>query len=978
MIRAIVWKELREQGLIALSLVVLGSGVLVAAAMLADPPVESASPTDVIRFLGLGRLATLMLAVTAGMVCGGAVFAAEREAGTMSFLESLPYSQWQLWRAKLIAGLTLAILQVTLLVTVATGLGFVPTVGWAVAVIAYSILAFAWGMFGSTTARTTLGSVGLAIPVAMVTAIVLLVPIVLFFQRPGSALPRPIGAGLFLVSMFLFPFGVSAWQFTRLDRERAADEPTRARRARLGLSAVQWLTVRQSAVHGLVISGFALLFGLILLAPGLQPFLLWPELALIAGILAGVTAFSDEQTRGSARFWGEQRLPLGRMWLVKIGLHLLFCLWLLLLLAAPLVIRAQVRDGIGVINRHTSLAVVFNSLLFDELGRQGWKYLLVPAVYGFAAGHLAGLVFRKLVVACGVAMIVGGVGVVAWIPSLLAGGVRHWQLWLPPIVALLTGRLLMRAWTSDRLGARAPLGTLIGGCAAVVLMLVVGLGYRVLEVPDRQNGEDDIGYVAGLLLFDQNHAGRDFKTAAERYARLATATSTEYDQRAMRQRPSPTGGRAVRIEERLGMAVARSGWPGDDPELGAWLDRLFGQTRPGSEDAPWYVLAEGAAAQPVGIYEYPQTMTVTGSSALALENARRMAVALLARGLQRQAAGDPAAFVPALRTTLALARTLRNGSGIDALRSGNDVERTALAALDRWLSLPPAAAWAAGQRTVLVRIPGAEAAVAAGDAWIERVIPSSAVIGEAAKLLEGTDVTEPFDPGPYFMAERYALRELQKAPGQWLPSRITPHGGNPEAANAEVDLVGLSWAVPWERERTRRLLGLGFEAGPPNDYALTVGRPGAEFLTPRNRSTTELAESERALRGIRRAAILKLALRAYQADRGRYPDPQSEMLTGLVTAGYLRRLPTDPYDGTRALGYRISRGETLHPLPHSLPSPNFLPGGSAGSVTVHAGQVILWSVGPDRIDQGGQNPSSPTGTGSSGDPVYLVPIGPDR
>ena len=152
MIRAIVWKELREQGLIALSLVVLGSGVLVAAALLADPPVESASPADVIRYLGTGRLATLMLVVTAGMVCGGAVFAAEREAGTMAFLDSLPASRWQLWRAKLIAGLGLAAMQIGLLVVVASGLGFVPTLGWAVAVALYALLAFAWGLFGSTTA----------------------------------------------------------------------------------------------------------------------------------------------------------------------------------------------------------------------------------------------------------------------------------------------------------------------------------------------------------------------------------------------------------------------------------------------------------------------------------------------------------------------------------------------------------------------------------------------------------------------------------------------------------------------------------------------------------------------------------------------------------------------------------------------------------------------------------------------------------
>ena len=90
MVRAIVWKELREQWLIALTLLVLGSGILVAAAVLADPPSPTATAADVVGYLGAGRLATLLLAVTAGTVCGGALFAAEREAGTMGFLESLP------------------------------------------------------------------------------------------------------------------------------------------------------------------------------------------------------------------------------------------------------------------------------------------------------------------------------------------------------------------------------------------------------------------------------------------------------------------------------------------------------------------------------------------------------------------------------------------------------------------------------------------------------------------------------------------------------------------------------------------------------------------------------------------------------------------------------------------------------------------------------------------------------------------------
>src|SRR5262245_35020059 len=137
MIRAVVWKEVREQGLIGLTLVVLGSGVLAGVAALADPPSPGAPASDVVRHLGAGLLATLRLAVTAGMVCGGAVFAAEREAGTMAFLDSLPASRGRVWRAKLCAGAGLAVVQIVLLLSVAAALGFLPTPAWARAIAVF-------------------------------------------------------------------------------------------------------------------------------------------------------------------------------------------------------------------------------------------------------------------------------------------------------------------------------------------------------------------------------------------------------------------------------------------------------------------------------------------------------------------------------------------------------------------------------------------------------------------------------------------------------------------------------------------------------------------------------------------------------------------------------------------------------------------------------------------------------------------------
>jgi len=48
-IRALVWKEIREQGLIGLTLLVLGSGVLVATATFTDVSPDTISPGDILH-----------------------------------------------------------------------------------------------------------------------------------------------------------------------------------------------------------------------------------------------------------------------------------------------------------------------------------------------------------------------------------------------------------------------------------------------------------------------------------------------------------------------------------------------------------------------------------------------------------------------------------------------------------------------------------------------------------------------------------------------------------------------------------------------------------------------------------------------------------------------------------------------------------------------------------------------------------------
>ncbi|MDB5311448.1 MAG: hypothetical protein JWO38_5650 [Gemmataceae bacterium] len=973
-----MWKEFREQGLIALTLMVLGAGVLVAAATLADPPAAGAGPADVIRYLGAGRLATLLLAVTAGTVCGGALFAAEREAGTMGFLESLPVARWDLWRAKLSAGSMLVAVQVGFVVAVAAALGLIETTGWAVAVIVYALLAFVWGLLGSTLARTTLGSVGVAVPAASVASIMYLFPVMVFFHHPGTNMPRPEGALLFLGLMFATPLGWSALRFTRPDRDRAADDPNHtarlpgfpfsdsgdhariapssdhevpaAGRARFGLKALGWLAARQLVGPGAVLSGFAILFGLILLLPTIQPALVWPALALAAGVLAGVTVFADEQGHGTARFWGEQRLPVGRVWAVKLLVHAVFAVWLVALVALPSVVRAAGDSG-RTVRGGLTLSSVFRTLLFDtpHLGARSWYYLIVPLGYGFAAGHVCGLMFRKPVVAAGVAGLVGGTASALWAPSLLAGGVRPWQVWVPPALALLTARFLVRAWTADRLATRAPITTFAAGAGVAALVMAAAIGYRVVEVPDRPDAEDDVRYVAGLAPFDEKDAGRGFRTAAERFARIADGLAPD-----RAGPPGLRGARPARIEDQID-DVARAGWPTRDPSVGDWLTRVYTADRPtGEGDETWYVLAARSARQSTGLYEHP-LRTGTAAGTVTLLNGRRMGGAVVAHGLQSHAAGDPAALPDDLRTALALGQSLQNGSILVALQHGNEVVRAALAGTDHWLA-------ALDGRPDLLR-----AALAA--------------------VLED-EPAGPFDPTPHLLAERYVTRELTKAPGQWLPAMLTPGGEDKEVVASVADLIALAWSVPWERERGRRLVGLGFEAGlGQEEHNLVRGRPGSVIFNVRLQTPIELAEIDRQLRTYRRAVQLKLAVRLYQEEKGSAPPD----LTALVAEKYIPVVPADPYDGL-PFRYRVSAGEELQPPPSPVavpPAGMTLPGTptplprndppAAEPTRVLRGQPVIWSVGPNRRDGGGRNPpAGPGGLGRGEDIVFLVPPPPGR
>jgi hypothetical protein len=109
-----------------------------------------------------------------------------------------------------------------------------------------------------------------------------------------------------------------------------------------------------------------------------------------------------------------------------------------------------------------------------------------------------------------------------------------------------------------------------------------------------------------------------------------------------------------------------------------------------------------------------------------------------------------------------------------------------------------------------------------------------------------------------------------------------------------------------------------------------------------------------------------VALALYQSEHG-----QAAPLLDALVPGVLPELPDDPF-ANAPFHYRVSRGERI----------GWPRAGGTGELVprdLPAGQGVLWSVGPDRADDGGQqqwDEGAPRGLGR--DLIFLVPAGPGK
>jgi hypothetical protein len=699
---------------------------------------------------------------------------------------------------------------------------------------------------------------------------------------------------------------------------------------------------------------------------------IWPIASLVVGVAFGTGMFGGEQAGDAYRFLGNQRLPASHLWLAKtIAWSAMAAAILVVMLLGTLV---QVPLGSpGTSGRSGGVEHFLGSQLLAYVPKA--LFLLLWPVYGFAVGQLLSMICRKSAVALVLSLLMTVPLVGIWIPSLITGGLKLWQILPLPALLLLATRIGLWAWTADLLKSwRSVLGFLTCGSLAGV-WLAGNLAYRAIEIPDLGEPFGVAAFVANIPKPENNRAGSLIHRAAQELLeeeRLAEENGQRLSklfegigERSIDPEQGEAGGSmppwagpdtpatqsgVEPLQSKMGISaqdaitlVIEKGWPDGDAELDAWLEELC--------HGEWIDHLRQAAALPLGVVEDPRLLR--GSTRIAADTVyQRLAELLAARALQVQARGDHALALDHLLWALALSRNLRCQAVTAFYLQGQTVETIALTGLDRWL---------------------------------DRVGPQAILLRRALEALNRHEEETP-PATESIQAEYLILRERLDDPARWL---VTDYSS--ETAGLERDLITLALQTPWERERATRLLNaltnsrlkeartpywklppqalvwnresFPADAIPADEARLVSFVPTRQRILPllmegdsplsRGQWERLLADSRLLLRLFVlwprpqpvseafslcrvRGARLKLALALYRVHEGK----PAATLDNLVPR-YLEELPADPFSG-QPFHYRGSteeRAERRRRAWEDDPAGMQIPAGRAG---------IVWSAGAEK------------------------------
>ncbi len=917
MIGTMLWKEYREGRGVWLTLALVG-----VCSIYAVPPVMELLEAGNANDQGplTVQLASLWLTIY-GLVVGSMMLAGERESKTLPFLDILSPRRASVWLTKVLAGalltVSLGFFLTVLLHFSGLDLGIQPR--WGILFLPLIALeTLPWGLLGSALCRTVLPAVGLALVAYLGSWAIALIL--------GQALPRWLAPPLVLLVLRLGMDGMALFLSVGLFSQHEEKAPLTAfllpgtpqieEGAPTGVRASLWLMWRQGrgAVYAVLILGALAGFGL-------SPFIFgaWPIVSLGLGVLCGLMTWSDEQGSGYARYLGDQRLPLGRLWLFKIAFWLGVATLGLVVMALSTALSFATARGLtgqGPESGPNFLPLQLGARLIHPL-----VFFCCSMLYGFGLAQLAVFIWRKTVITLVLALL-GALGIFGlWVPTLVLGGAPAWQILALPVLWLIVGRLLIWAWTTVGVNTRRPLLVLTGCSALSTLWLTFWLYERVQEIPLESDPFQVETFQASLPNAEQNQARLRIRSSLDLMPRTWVERIRIRGRVALQEEP---------LETRLAI-VADKGWQAAWPGLGEEMDELF--------KGEWYRICRQVVDLPLGVVEDPAIFDQFTAVDTPIR-CRIMTKLVAVRALQLTARGEDEEGLNHLAVALALGRNLRHKAVLAIYLEGINAERFTLSCVEQMLPM-------------LLSNP-------------RRV----------RRLLDELTRHENESPTTLDPLQAEYLNLWLRLGRLDILDRRDPAELRPQHISWFSQLVGMSMQTPWERARAERQYQLSYSDarrvldGVPvlPEHRVALQRSWFVFLASANWSAVRRVNQELLclLRGLR----LELALALYEKEHLR----PAATLSVLVPA-YVKSVPLDPFAIGQPMQYRVADEKLRIPL--ELPDPP-----QERWLEVDVGQGIVWSVGPNQRDETGTiqgrhlRTMGSRGQMTRGDWVFVVPRWP--
>ncbi|QDV32765.1 ABC transporter permease subunit [Tautonia plasticadhaerens] len=978
------WKDARQFGaawvLIALA---VGAGYLLVAWLVAEQIVR-----DRIDY-GIAFLGTCLYA----MAISTAALAGERENGTLRTLDAMPGPRGRVWDAKASFCVATAILLAVLLLGLAavrSGPGGIERAGGAwpatltaalslIGVGCFVLEAVGWGLLWSALMGHVL--------LAAVLAVGSLVVVGLAVGTSGEVRPEGLaGDAPIRLMIALVTSAVSRGIFLASGPPHRSWWPGRGRAARRGRSApADALAGAEPPVPGR--SGMLRMAASLawqaavrrrrLLGPGLMPRMAaslawqaarevreaWPALALVGlgipllmrglavglrvrltdeaglamllnalvALVAGVLVFHPEQKGRSFRFLVHHGVHPTIVWPIKL------VAWMpgLALLWSPYVVLFAV-------------GVLDPSVFGPGSSRQVYPIVLTGC---FASGLLCGMAIRRGITAAVVAVLVVLLTGLPIVILAAIGLMPVWWAWEVPVAVLLVSWAWAGPWMHDRPGPGRwlRLAGLLG--LASVILVPSYIGSRAWGVPDAGP------LPAGLRAQLTSSGAGDGEDAAPLYRQaalglvapgvamgspLAGPDGLGSGMIAMMGDTLPGQGEDVDEDPRQAIdRVVRDGWDPEAEAPGAWLRA--------NEDV--LDLIRRASTRPACRFRDLDRLTLFNlDPPSSMEAPPRLPLARLVAvsARERQHRGDLEGAWEDVMTLLRIARQRVEPMDSSRAIAAMDIERTGLGLAMDW-------AGDEGQTPDRLRSALESFQGLAEPPALELVIATEQVLAEQTLALPREELRD----------------ELA-----WL--RV------PKRPSAATSGMASAVTTPWELERARRAtrtlyaerrteaeeVPVWYGAGPQTLGRLDLRRELSILETTpivnglfAPIETLQTAETRNEIS--RRALVQVLALRSWQlGHEGTLPD-RLERLVPLE----LDRLPDDPYHPGFPFGYVLVDA-------NALPPGTTLPGSEwagPGGLRIRRGDGILYSIGPDRVDDLGLVASNPDRMNLPGDLVFLVP-----